>query len=134
MICLMFERHTSFPDKETMSFVLQQHLGKISHFSCNEESAEVAADEYVADSKDGDKRPFIIRLTRCRDAMEYQPDESTKSQMQWNCPEYKEIFRKCKYHMAAFDMSGGSLRDYIKNPCPSAVAAAKAAKTEYSGF
>lgn len=114
MICLMFERHTAFPNKETMFFVLQQHLGKISHLSCNEEFAEVVADEYVADSGDGDKMPVIIRLTRCRDAMEYQPDEFTKSQMRWSCPGYKEILRKCQYHMAAFDVSGGNLRDYKK--------------------
>lgn len=110
----MFEQHETFPDKELMLSVLQRYIGKVSHFSYDEELVGFVADEYVAEIGDSKKMPVMIQLIGCRDAMEYQPDEIIKSQMQWSCPEYEEILGKCKYHMVAFDMFGDNLRDYKK--------------------
>lgn len=96
------------PDKETMTAVIEKHIGSTECFCYDKQMAGFAAQEHIAEFKDG-KCPVQLMVMKCDRFKGKGFDAFLMSQM-WDCQEDRErIFRECKYQVVATDMLAAAL-------------------------
>ena len=86
---LMMREKCEMPDRETMTAVLQKHIGSLENFSHGDGSAGFAVTEYAVEN-DGKTIPPMLMITDCIETKNENIDAFTRSQM-WDCPEHEEI-------------------------------------------
>ena len=100
LIQMLFKEKVPMPDKETMTAVMEKHIGSVECFCHDKKTAGFAAQDHIAEFKDG-KVPVQLMVTGCDKFKGKGFDEFLMSQM-WDCQEDRErIFRECKYQWPA---------------------------------
>ena len=111
-INLMFEEKCDFPPQESVTEILEKHLGKIDSTSYKSDLISFAPQEYFAEGG-GKKIPPLLSVFPCTESGNDDIDALTRSQM-WDCPEHEEILGKCHFHIVACDMMGGMMNNEYK--------------------
>ena len=105
---LLFKEPVTMPDRETMTAVMQRHVGDIDCFWHDDKGAGFAAKKYLAEFKDA-KLPPQLMVTSCTPFDGSKIDTFQRSQM-WDCREDKDrILDECKYAVFANDMMAAVL-------------------------
>ena len=108
LIQILFKEPVDMPDKETMTAVIEKHIGSTECFCYDKQMAGFAAQEHIAEFKDG-KCPVQLMVMKCDRFKGKGFDAFLMSQM-WDCQEDRErIFRECKYQVVATDMLAAAL-------------------------
>lgn len=107
MIHLLMEEECTLPEKDYMTGIMENHLGDVDCFCCDENVAGFAVKKYAVEFKEG-KVPPQLMIMKCISTENLNLDEITKSQM-WDCPESGEILERCKYQVVATDMLAAGL-------------------------
>lgn len=109
IIHLLMEEPCDMPDKDFMVSVLNQHLGDVDCFSCDDTSAGFMAKRYNVHYEEENKNmPPMLMLTKACEIEKPIMNEMDISQT-WNCPEAEEILASCKYQVFANDMLAAGL-------------------------
>ena len=105
---MLFKEPVSMPEKETMTAVMEKHIGSVACFCHDKKTAGFAAQDHIAEFKDG-KVPVQLMVTGCDRVKGKGFDAFLMSQM-WDCQEDRErIFRECRYQVVATDMLAAAL-------------------------
>ena len=80
VIHLFMEKSCAMPDKDTMTAIMEKHLGDVDCFCHDEKMAGFAPQKYVANFKDGSMPPQLM-VTECISTQDFKLDEITLSQM-----------------------------------------------------
>ena len=108
LIQILFKEPVYMPDKETMTAVIEKHIGSTECFCYDKQMAGFAAQEHIAEFKDG-KCPVQLMVMKCDRFKGKGFDACLMSQM-WDCQEDRDrIFRECKYQVVATDMLAAAL-------------------------
>ena len=108
LIQILFKEPVDMPDKETMTAVIEKHIGSTECFCYDKQMAGFAAQEHIAEFKDG-KCPVQLMVMKCDRFKGKGFDAFLMSQM-WDCQEDRDrIFRECKYQVVATDMLAAAL-------------------------
>ena len=106
-IHLFMEEWCELSDKDSMTQIMQKHLGDVDCYSHTENAAGFAVKKYVVEA--GDKKiPPQLMIAKCVSTDNLKIDAITRSQM-WDCPESGEILERCKYQVVAVDMLAAGL-------------------------
>ena len=98
LIQILFKEPVDMPDKETMTAVIEKHIGSTECFCYDKQMAGFAAQEHIAEFKDG-KCPVQLMVMKCDRFKGKGFDAFLMSQM-WDCQEDRDrIFRECKYQV-----------------------------------
>ena len=93
LIQILFKEPVDMPDKETMTAVIEKHIGSTECFCYDKQMAGFAAQEHIAEFKDG-KCPVQLMVMKCDRFKGKGFDAFLMSQM-WDCQEDRErIFRE----------------------------------------
>ncbi len=108
LIQMLFKAPASMPDKETMTAVMEKHVGAVECFCHDKKTAGFAAQDHIAEFKDG-RAPVQLMVTGCEKFKGKGFDAFLMSQM-WDCQEDRErIFKECRYQVVATDMLAAAL-------------------------
>ena len=108
LIQMLFKEPVPMPDKESMTAVMQRHIGAVECFHCDTKMAGFTALEHIAEFKEG-KAPVQLMVMGCNEFKGKGFDAFLVSQM-WDCQKDRErILRECKYQVVATDMLAGAL-------------------------
>ena len=88
LIQLLFKEPVAMPDKETMTAVMEKHIGAVECFCHDKKTAGFAAQNHIAEFKDG-KAPVQLMVTGCHKFKGKSFDAFLMSQM-WDCQEDRE--------------------------------------------
>ena len=109
LVHLLFKEPCGMPDKDFMVSVLNEHLGDVDCFSCDDTSAGFMAKRYsVYYQEENKSMPPMLMLTSPFEIQKPIMNEMDISQT-WNCPEAEEILNSCKYQVLANDMMAAGL-------------------------
>ena len=108
LIQMLFKEPVPMPDKDSMTAVMEKHIGAVECFCHDKKTAGFAALEHIAEFKDG-KAPVQLMVMGCNKFKGKGFDAFLMSQM-WDCQEDRErIFRECRYQVVATDMLAAAL-------------------------
>ncbi len=104
LIQMLFKEPVEMPDKDTMTAVMEKHIGSAECFCYDDKMAGFAALDHIAEFQDG-KCPVQLMVMKCDRFKGKGFDAFLLSQM-WDCQEDRErIFRECRYQVVATDTS-----------------------------
>ena len=107
LIQMLFKEPVPMPDKDSMTAVMEQHIGAVECFCHDKKTAGFAALEHIAEFQDG-KAPVQLMVMGCNRFEGKGFDDFLMSQM-WDCMEDRErIFRECRRHRYAGGGTPGS--------------------------
>ena len=93
LIQMLFKEPVDMPDKETMTAVIEKHIGSTECFCYDKQMTGFAAQEHIAEFKDG-KCPVQLMVMKCDRFKGKGFDAFLMSQM-WDCQEDRDrIFRE----------------------------------------
>ena len=108
LVQMLFKEPVPMPDKESMTAVMQRHIGAVECFGHDKKMTGFSALDHIAEFKEG-KAPVQLMVMDCIEFTGKGIDAFLMSQM-WDCRKDRErILRECKYQVVATDMLAGAL-------------------------
>ena len=108
LIQMLFKEPVPMPDKETMTAVMEKHIGAVECFCHDKKTAGFAALDHIAEFRDG-KCQAQLMVMGCDLFKGKGFDAFLMSQM-WDCQADRErIFRECRYQVIAVDTMAAAL-------------------------
>ena len=107
IIQMLFKEPVAMPGREVMAEAIERHVGKVEVFCHDEKTAGFAAQEHVAQFKDG-AMPVQLMVMGCTGFDGGKVNDFERSQM-WDCPDRDRVLEECRYQVVAVDMLAGGL-------------------------
>ena len=108
LVQMLFKEPAPMPDKESMTAVMQRHIGAVECFGRDKKMTGFSALDHIAEFKEG-RAPVQLMVMDCIEFTGKGIDAFLMSQM-WDCRKDRErILRECKYQVVATDMLAGAL-------------------------
>lgn len=103
LIQMLFKEPVAMPDQETMTTVIQRHIGSVKCYSYDDTMAGFNALDHMSEFKEG-KIPVQLMVMTCNEFTGKGFDSFLVSQM-WDCMEDRDrILQECQYQVVAVDM------------------------------
>jgi len=110
VIHLLMKEKCEMPSKQTMTSIMEKHLGKVECFCYGTETAGFIPLKYKTETQDRSVPPQLM-IMDCMETDNSYVDDIARSQM-WDCENSDEILEECHYQVVATDLLRGGIRNY----------------------